>query len=188
MINRKYNAAQIKTISFSSRTQQTTEEEYVLNSKQSAPVFGKSSQGNVAFSSDIPLLKYVLLTEHKTSWISQCGKYSLEQAWLDLCCDKKEAKAVMIAFLKYYIRTSIKENPVLGPEEVVTVQTIGSTRYILEVWKNLVMEADNTVLGDMRQKHPEDLSSPYVRCKLRLAARRALRRRQMLACFLSSKQ
>jgi len=147
---------QMKTINCSSRTRQAIGEECALNSEQGAPLFGEISQGNITFSSDIPLSRNELLTEHETSWISHYGKCSLEQVWLDLCCDKQEAKAVMIAFLNYYIRTSVEDCLVLGSAEVITIQTVGCTRYILEVWKNLVMEADNTVLRDMRQKHPEE--------------------------------
>ena len=67
-------------------------EECGLNSKHGAPVFGKSWQGNTTFSSDVLLPRYELLTEHEIGWISQYGKCSLKHVWLDLCCDKQEAK------------------------------------------------------------------------------------------------
>ena len=44
--------------------------------------------------------------------------------------------------------------PVLGEEEYELVQTVTAAKTVITHWKNLVAEADNTILRVMRRKDP----------------------------------
>lgn len=44
--------------------------------------------------------------------------------------------------------------PVLGEQEYQSIQTITCTKTVIAHWKNLVGEADNTILRFMREKEP----------------------------------
>ncbi|KAL2138139.1 hypothetical protein VTI28DRAFT_7389 [Corynascus sepedonium] len=83
-------------------------------------------------------------------------KRDFNQLWLDLCRDDQEAKAVIRSYFRDYVETSQTVRPALGPQEYEVVQTITTTKTVIEHWKHLVGEADNTILRPMRRKQPHN--------------------------------
>ncbi|KAK3896336.1 hypothetical protein C8A05DRAFT_40171, partial [Staphylotrichum tortipilum] len=79
-----------------------------------------------------------------------------DQVWLGLCRDDPDAKAVIRSYFRDYIESSRVTRPVLGDEEYEVVQTITCTRTPITHWKNLVAEADNTILRAMRREEPDN--------------------------------
>jgi hypothetical protein len=55
-------------------------------------------------------------------------------------------------FLQWYIENSGKWEVCLGPEEYKWQRTVGHAITVAEVWKNLVCEADSTVLMKKRRE------------------------------------
>ncbi|KAI1322660.1 hypothetical protein F5Y16DRAFT_30440 [Xylariaceae sp. FL0255] len=75
--------------------------------------------------------------------------------WVDLCADDKDAKKNIEFFLMWYVKNSGRREICLGPEEYEWKNAVTSAVTLTEVWKNLVVEADNTVLREKRQKEPQ---------------------------------
>ena len=86
---------------------------------------------------------------HKKGW-------DFHQIWLRLCRDDPRAKVVIRSYFCHYVRRSQVNRPALGEEEYETVQMINCTKTVIDHWKNLVAEADNTVLRAMRRKDPDN--------------------------------
>ncbi len=83
-------------------------------------------------------------------------QFIFDQIWLGLCRDDLDAKAVIRSYLRDYVESSQTARPTLGEEEYEVVQTITCTRTAIDHWKNLVAEADNTVLRAMRRRDPNN--------------------------------
>ncbi|KAL2139235.1 hypothetical protein VTI28DRAFT_5495 [Corynascus sepedonium] len=83
-------------------------------------------------------------------------KHDFDQIWLGLCRDDPKSKAVIRSYFRDYVESSQTTRPILGEKEYEVVQTITTTRTVISRWKNLVAEADNTILRDMRRKDPDN--------------------------------
>lgn len=55
-------------------------------------------------------------------------------------------------FLHEYVRNSVTERVVLGPEERALVRTVNSVYSVIEVWRKLVASADYNVLRHQRSE------------------------------------
>ncbi|KAK3900715.1 hypothetical protein C8A05DRAFT_35625, partial [Staphylotrichum tortipilum] len=91
----------------------------------------------------------LFIKTHKKGW-------DFHQIWLRLCRDDPRAKVVIRSYFCHYVRRSQVNRPALGEEEYETVQMINCTKTVIDHWKNLVAEADNTVLREMRRKDPDN--------------------------------
>lgn len=79
-----------------------------------------------------------------------------DQIWLGLCRDDPEVKVVIRSYFRDFVEASYTARPVLGEQEYEVVQTITATKTVIEHWKNLVLEADNTILRLMRREEPHN--------------------------------
>ncbi|EXM35583.1 Zinc finger C2H2-type [Fusarium oxysporum f. sp. vasinfectum] len=77
-----------------------------------------------------------------------------DQLWKDLCEGSTKAIQEFRCFLEYYIVTSTKLVPCLGPEEYEKERTVKSAGTIQDVWCALVHVADEEVLTNIRRQHP----------------------------------
>jgi hypothetical protein len=59
-----------------------------------------------------------------------------------------------VGFLKAYVKDSVQEFPVLGPEETELRRTVTSAHSLLNVWRSLIAQADATVLLKKRKEDP----------------------------------
>ncbi|KAI0517218.1 hypothetical protein F5B22DRAFT_134403 [Xylaria bambusicola] len=69
-----------------------------------------------------------------------------------MCDDDDDAKEHCKIFLQWYVQTSGRYEACLGPEEYQWAREVGSAVTVLELWKNLVVEADLTILWKKRQE------------------------------------
>lgn len=77
-----------------------------------------------------------------------------DSVWLDLCRRDDTTKRRCVAFLKAYVKDSVHEVPVLGPQETELRRTVTSAHSLLNVWRGLIAHADATVLLKKRQEDP----------------------------------
>ncbi|KAL2260271.1 hypothetical protein VTK26DRAFT_5757 [Humicola hyalothermophila] len=89
-------------------------------------------------------------------FIEEFKKRDSNQIWLDLCRDDQETKAAIRSYIRDYVESSQKRRAVVGEQEYEIVQTITATKTVITHWKNLVAEADNTILREMRRKDPDN--------------------------------
>ncbi len=68
--------------------------------------------------------------------------------------DDPDGKTVIKSYLREYIKSSQTTRLVLRNEEYEVVQTVTCTRTVIEHWKTLVAEADNTILRAIMRKDP----------------------------------
>lgn len=89
-----------------------------------------------------------------------------DDVWLGLCRREDAAKKRCVAFLKYYVKKSRQEFPILvpleetgmeGTKETEWRQTVTSAHTLLNVWRCLVAEADCTLLLKKRQDDPANV-------------------------------
>ncbi|KAH7123438.1 hypothetical protein B0J13DRAFT_612184 [Dactylonectria estremocensis] len=83
-------------------------------------------------------------------------KFDPEATWIELVLGSEEAIARCKSFMKAYVEASVKEQVVLGPEEVVTVPTIGAGTTLEDLWAALVKVADMKVMAPKRRENPRD--------------------------------
>ncbi|KAL2197422.1 hypothetical protein P885DRAFT_60037 [Corynascus similis CBS 632.67] len=83
-------------------------------------------------------------------------KQEFGQIWLGLCCDNPKSEAVIRSYFCDYVEGTQTTRPVLREQEYEVVQTITTTRTVITRWKNLVAEADNTILREKRRKDPDN--------------------------------
>ncbi|KAK4233861.1 hypothetical protein C8A03DRAFT_19135 [Achaetomium macrosporum] len=89
-------------------------------------------------------------------FIEEFKKRDFNQIWLDLCRDDQETNAAIRSYFRDYVESSQKRRAVVGEQEYEIVQTITATKTVITHWKNLVAEADNTVLREMHRKDPDN--------------------------------
>lgn len=82
-----------------------------------------------------------------------------DKTWIDLCRRCPDAKANCKTFLEDHLKKSRKWQPNLDPEEEVEVSTINAATSLLELWKCLVVEADDRVL---KQKRSQDAQNEGI--------------------------
>jgi hypothetical protein len=75
-----------------------------------------------------------------------------DSIWLDLCLNRDLAKDRSRAFLRRFVKDSVKRVPTLGPEKYELKRTLNSANTLLNVWRSLIAQADATVLLDKRRK------------------------------------
>ena len=69
-----------------------------------------------------------------------------DSIWLDLCLNRDLAKGRSRAFLRRFVKDSVKRVPTLRPEEYELKRTLNSANTLLNVWRSLIAQADATVL------------------------------------------
>jgi hypothetical protein len=77
-----------------------------------------------------------------------------EQVWRQLCENVSTAAQEFCSFLEYYIATSTKLVPSLGPDEYEEERTVNSAATIQDVWSALVAVANDKVLRQLRLQFP----------------------------------
>ncbi len=92
----------------------------------------------------------------KLRFIETFKKRNFEQVWTGLCRNDPDAKVAIRSYLRDYVETSQTLRPVLGEQEYELVQTITCTGSVIEHWKTLIGEADNTILRVLRRNDPEN--------------------------------
>lgn len=95
------------------------------------------------------------LTVPPRFWIEEYKEEQVdpEAVWLGMCDDDDDdAKEHCKIFLQWYVQTSGRYEACLGPEEYQWAREVGSAVTVLELWKNLVVEADLTILWKKRQE------------------------------------
>ncbi|KAF2731199.1 hypothetical protein EJ04DRAFT_16250 [Polyplosphaeria fusca] len=79
-----------------------------------------------------------------------------DSIWLDLCRGTEHAKNYCRLLLRSYVEESVEKFVVLGPEEYEWRRTVNSASSVTQYWRELIAEADATVLRDQRRKDPEN--------------------------------
>ncbi|KAK0734674.1 hypothetical protein B0T26DRAFT_798456 [Lasiosphaeria miniovina] len=76
--------------------------------------------------------------------------------WLGLCKDQKREKTIIRSYFRDYVESSQKTRPAFenGDDESQSIQTITRTKTVISHWRNLVVEADNTILREKRRDDP----------------------------------
>ena len=92
----------------------------------------------------------------KLRFIEVYKQRDFEQIWIGLCQDDPGAKGAIRSYLRDYVENSQTTRPVLGDKESEVIQTITTTKTVIEHWKTLVVEADNTILRVLRHKDPDN--------------------------------
>ncbi|OCK91338.1 uncharacterized protein K441DRAFT_223485 [Cenococcum geophilum 1.58] len=78
-----------------------------------------------------------------------------DRVWLDLCRGIEEAKDYCRAFLWSYVEDSGQKLVVLGPKEYEYRRTVNSASSVTQCWRELIAEADSTVLRKRRDEEPD---------------------------------
>ncbi|KAF2191615.1 hypothetical protein K469DRAFT_746890 [Zopfia rhizophila CBS 207.26] len=63
-----------------------------------------------------------------------------------------------MAYSKRYVEESVEKSVVLGPEECEWRRTVNSASSVTQYWRELIAEADATVLRDKRRKDPKNFA------------------------------
>jgi 6-pyruvoyl-tetrahydropterin synthase len=79
-----------------------------------------------------------------------------DQIWLDLCLGKEDAKSHCRVFLTSRVVQSKQYFVVLGPEEYEHRRTMNSASSVTQVWRELIAQADSTVLREKRRTDPDN--------------------------------
>lgn len=80
-------------------------------------------------------------------------KVDPDQLWVDLCQNDFNAKRYCMAFLKLYVKCSVRKRLTLGPEEYIEETAVKSCRSLNTVWKALIAAADSNVLLPKRSQN-----------------------------------
>ncbi|CVK97728.1 uncharacterized protein FMAN_16010 [Fusarium mangiferae] len=89
-------------------------------------------------------------------WVEYIKSSDLDsdKIWKEFCEGSTESIQEFRGFLEYYIVTSTKLVPCLGPEEYEEERTVKSAGTIQDVWCALVHVADEKILANIRQQFP----------------------------------
>ncbi|KAF5725116.1 hypothetical protein FMUND_210 [Fusarium mundagurra] len=90
-------------------------------------------------------------------WVEYIQSEGLDSdnIWKEFCEGSRKSIQEFRGFLEYYIITSTKLVPCLGPEEYEEERTVKSAGTIQDVWCALVHVADETILANIRQQLPD---------------------------------
>lgn len=99
---------------------------------------------------------YRTITDDDPGFVKTFKKQEFGHIWLGLCCDNPKSEAVIRSYFCDYVEGTQTTRPVLREQEYEVVQTITTTRTVITRWKNLVAEADNTILREKRRKDPDN--------------------------------
>lgn len=76
------------------------------------------------------------------------------QIWLGLCLGTEEAINYCRLYLHNYVEDSVQKCVILGPEEYQDRGTVNSASTVIQCWRELIAQADSTVLLDKRREDP----------------------------------
>ncbi|KAK3374298.1 hypothetical protein B0T24DRAFT_667365 [Lasiosphaeria ovina] len=84
------------------------------------------------------------------------GVDSKRKIWLGLYNDQEREKTRIKSYFRDYTESSRITRPALGDgdDEYQNIQTITITKTAILHWRNLVVEADNTILREKRREDP----------------------------------
>ncbi|KAF2184554.1 hypothetical protein K469DRAFT_578956, partial [Zopfia rhizophila CBS 207.26] len=86
-----------------------------------------------------------------------------DSVWLDLYRGTEQAKDYCRVFLRSHVEDSIEKFIVLGPEEYEWRQTMNSASSVTQCWRELIAQADSTVLRDKRREDLENFAKWRLR-------------------------
>jgi hypothetical protein len=76
------------------------------------------------------------------------------QIWLDLCLGTEAAINYCRLYLNNYVEHSVQKFVTLGPEEYEYRRTVNSASTVIQCWRELIAQADSTVLREKRREEP----------------------------------
>ncbi|CAF3458072.1 unnamed protein product [Fusarium graminearum] len=85
---------------------------------------------------------------------TEASEIDSQDTWRQLCEDVPHATQEFCSFLEYYITSSKKQVPSLGPNEYEEERTVNSASTIQDVWCALVSVANDSVLRELRMQFP----------------------------------
>ena len=91
-----------------------------------------------------------------SSYFTNVLQIDPNKIWLGLCLGEKKSMDLCRLYLQSYVKDSMQRVPVLGPQESEDRRTVNSASSVIQCWRELIAEADATVLRDQRERDPEN--------------------------------
>ncbi|KAF2740766.1 hypothetical protein EJ04DRAFT_558741 [Polyplosphaeria fusca] len=90
--------------------------------------------------------------ENWISYFTDVMQIDPNQIWLGLCHGTEDAINYCRLYLNSYVEDSVQKFVVLRPEEYESRRTVNSASTVIQCWRELIAQADSTVLLDKRRE------------------------------------